>query len=86
VLNELKLTDKLIPRDVSTRWNSTFDMLDAAIEYRKAVDEMTSDRSNDLRKFELSNSEWSIACQLRDILKVCHIFTSHCRSRRIVAA
>jgi hypothetical protein len=32
-LKELKLADRLMPRDVSTRWNSTFDMLNFAIEF-----------------------------------------------------
>ena len=33
-----------MPHDVSTRWNSTFDMLDFAINYRKAIDAMTDKR------------------------------------------
>ena len=57
-------------RDVSTRWNSTFDMLDFAVEYRQAVEEMTSDRRNDLRAFELTEDEWTIAVELRNTLRV----------------
>ena len=33
-----------MPRDVSTRWNSTYDMLDFAITYRAALDKLTGDR------------------------------------------
>jgi hypothetical protein len=32
-----------MPRDVTTRWNSTFDMLDFVIEYQKALQLTTSD-------------------------------------------
>lgn len=62
---------RLMPRDVSTRWNSTFDMLDFALLYRRAIDEITEDGKMDLRKYELSEFEWLIAEQLRDQLKVC---------------
>jgi hypothetical protein len=61
----------MMPRDVSTRWNSTFDMLDFAISYRAALDTITSDRDMKLRQFELSEEDWDTAVQLRDALKVC---------------
>jgi hypothetical protein len=70
LLEELKMKDRIIPRDVTTRWNSTYDMLDFALEYRKAIDVLTADRQNELRNYELSEREWTIAKQLRDILKV----------------
>ncbi|RDX45347.1 hypothetical protein OH76DRAFT_1301650, partial [Lentinus brumalis] len=38
ILKKLKLKDRLIPRDVRTRWNSTFDMADFVIEYREAIE------------------------------------------------
>ena len=59
----------MIPRDVATRWNSTFDMLNFAIDYRLAIDNMTAIR--DLRKYELENEDWETAVHLRDILKAC---------------
>ena len=59
-----------MPRDVSTQWNSTFDMLDFALQYRKAIDTISADREMGLRQFELSEKEWNIASQLRDVLKV----------------
>jgi hypothetical protein len=70
ILEALKLDSRIMPRDVSTRWNSTFDMLDFAIKYRSAIDKITADRNTDLRKFELNDAEWEIARQLRDTLKV----------------
>ena len=69
-LSALDLAVRLMPRDVATRWNSTFDMLDFALEYRLGVDAMTSERKHDLRKFELTAEEWEIARQLHDVLKV----------------
>lgn len=61
---------RIIPRDVSTRWNSTYDMLKFALEYSKAINILTADRQNELRNYELSEREWTIAKQLCDILKV----------------
>jgi hypothetical protein len=63
----------MMPRDVSTRWNSTFDMLNFAIDYRTAIDSVTSNRDLNLRKYELADNEWSIAVHLRDTLKACNL-------------
>lgn len=71
-LAELKLPERIMPRDVSTRWNSTFDMLLFAIEYRAAIDVMTDKRRMGLGVLELSGKEWALAKQLCDVLKVCH--------------
>ena len=60
-----------MPRDVSTRWNSTFDMLDFAIAYRTALDDLTSNRDLNLRKYELEDDEWAVAINLRDTLEAC---------------
>jgi hypothetical protein len=59
-----------MPRDVRTRWNSTFVMLAFAVEYRKPLDALSGDRDNGLRQFELKEEEWRIVAQLRDVLKV----------------
>ena len=63
-----------MPRDVSTRWNSTFDMLDFAISYHEAIDALTANRLLKLRRFELDNEEWEVAERLRDTLRVWFIF------------
>lgn len=59
-----------MPRDVRTRWNSTFTMLAFAVEYKKAINEITADQELGLWKYELSKEEWEIVVQLRDVLKV----------------
>ena len=68
---ELGLDEKFIPRDVRTRWNSTYDMLSVAYTYRKAVDKLCGAQANSLRDFEMSADEWAIVKQLRGVLKVC---------------
>lgn len=68
----MKLAVRIMPRDVSTRWNSTYDMLDFAIQYRHAVDVMTDKRKLGLGAYELSDDEWTLVEQLRDVLKACH--------------
>jgi len=65
-----KLPPRMMVRDVTTRWNSTYDMLEFAVQYRPAIDAMTAIRDLDLRKYELASSEWKIAAELRDVLKV----------------
>lgn len=60
----------MMPRDVATRWNSTFDMLVFAVDYQDAIDEVSGDRALKLRQFEMSSAEWAIAVQLKNVLNV----------------
>ncbi|KAI0776430.1 hypothetical protein BC629DRAFT_1253789, partial [Irpex lacteus] len=41
LLKRLELPDRIMPRDVRTRWNSTYAMLDFALQYREAIAEFT---------------------------------------------
>ena len=68
-LAKLKLEQRKMPHDVSTWWNSTFDMLAFALQYRVAVDDIAGNKAANLRQYELSD-EWWIAEQLHDTLKV----------------
>ncbi len=61
---------RMMPRDVRTRWNSTYDMLKFAYTYRDAIDKLTGERALKLRDYELSENEWELVMQLRDCLKV----------------
>lgn len=70
ILKELKMTEHVMPRDIVTRWNSTFEMLDYALEHRPAIDLVTQKWELGLRKLELSDDEWEVVEQLRNVLKV----------------
>jgi hypothetical protein len=60
----------MMPRDVTTHWNSTYNMLVFTLEYRKAIDENSYDR--EIWKYELEEEEWKLVQQLCDILEVHH--------------
>jgi hypothetical protein len=45
-------------------------MLEYALNHRDALDVVTQRRDLGLRKFELTDIEWEVAEQLRDVLKV----------------
>jgi hypothetical protein len=67
-----RLTPRTFPRDVVTRWNSTYDMLSFAVKYRAAIDAMTADKNLKLRKFELEDEEWLI---VKDLVAVLYVTT-----------
>jgi hypothetical protein len=69
-LKEMGCKEKSMPQDVSTRWNSTYDMLDFAVEHKTVINAMTNDVDNGLRAYKMTNKEWGFASELRDILKV----------------
>ena len=64
------LPERLIPRDVQTRWNLTYDMLEMVLEYRRPYQEMCERTDNGLQGYELSKEEWQVAMQLEKVLKV----------------
>jgi len=66
----------LLLRDVMTRWNLTFNMLNFAYEHWNTINLMMQDHANGLRDFKLSEDEWDIVRQLRDVFKVCHFVSS----------
>lgn len=67
-----KLKPNLIPCDVVTRWNSTYDMLAFPIKYRKAIDTVTADKGLKLREYELDDDDdWKVVDDLVSVLEVC---------------
>ena len=73
-LEDLNLDQRMMPRDVTTRWNSTFDMLEFSCDYREPIDLITGNQMMRLRHYELSEEDWEIATKLRDVLKVGDFF------------
>jgi hypothetical protein len=69
-LEKLKLLLRIMSRDVTTQWNSTYDMLSFVVTYRKAIELLTSECKNNLRQYELREDEWVIANELCNTLKV----------------
>ena len=59
-----------MPHDLSTRRNSTYEMLRFAYLYREAINKITGDRDMKLGDCELLESEWETVKQLQDFLKV----------------
>ncbi|KAJ7440690.1 hypothetical protein B0H11DRAFT_1750543 [Mycena galericulata] len=70
LLLDLQMSHKILPRDVKTRWNSTYDMIVAALKYRRAYREFTMDETNGLISHVLTAAEWQVLEDLRDILCV----------------
>jgi hypothetical protein len=71
----MKMSVQNMPCDVTTRWNSTFNMLDFALSYQKPIKLMVTDPDHELSQYALTTHEWKIAKQLRDILEVSHTVT-----------
>ncbi|KAG0695326.1 hypothetical protein DFH29DRAFT_814302 [Suillus ampliporus] len=76
ILEDLKLAMRIMPRDVSTRWNSTYNMLNFALEYQKGIDTMMDKRKLGLGEYELKPNEWMLVKQLCDVLKDATLFFS----------
>jgi hypothetical protein len=60
ILEGLSLEARVIPRDIRTRWNATYDMLDFAYRYKKAINKITDIRDMKLRMYEIEANEWEI--------------------------
>ncbi|KAJ7323688.1 hypothetical protein DFH08DRAFT_711760, partial [Mycena albidolilacea] len=71
-----KHKERIIPRDVRTRWNSTYDMLRFAEQYREVIDAITSNKTYGLRKFELDDHEWKVVGNLVYVFKTATLFFS----------
>lgn len=64
LLSAYGLDSHMMPWDVSTRWNSTYDMLEFAVQYCIAIDSITAVHDYGLHKYKLVPAKWSIAKEL----------------------
>jgi hypothetical protein len=69
-VDDAGLDQRVLKRDVATRWNSTYDMAVMALEYRVVIDRLTAEKASGLRKYELGEEEWGIIKELVRVLKV----------------
>jgi hypothetical protein len=75
--NEKALSRRMMPRDVATHWNYTYEMLSFAYTYRVAFNTLTDNRDMKMRKYTLEDSEWQLVDQLASVLKVRTLISGH---------
>ncbi|KAE9385640.1 hypothetical protein BT96DRAFT_840447, partial [Gymnopus androsaceus JB14] len=63
--------DRVLPCDIATRWNSTYNMLCAFIEMKTVIVQFLDCASNGLVDYTLSEEEWEAANDITKALKVC---------------
>jgi len=56
-LAKLKLEACKMPHDVLTWWNSTFDMLTFALQYREAIDDIAGNKTANTHQYQLNDEE-----------------------------
>ena len=74
ILKHLEMDNRIMPHDVSTCWNLTYNMLAFAIDYRDTLVVITGEKDMKLWRYEMNKGEWAIAEELCGILKVCALF------------
>jgi hypothetical protein len=81
ILEDLSLEAQVIPCDVRTHWNATYNMLDFAYQYRKVINKITDIWDMKLHVYEIEVHEWEMIRQLRDLLKVSSLsFVFNCQT------
>ncbi|KAK2465179.1 hypothetical protein APHAL10511_002810, partial [Amanita phalloides] len=65
----------MMPHDVWTWWNSTYDMLKFSYTYCDAIDKLTGECALNLWDYELTEHKWEIMKQLWDSLWIIKIVT-----------
>ena len=59
-----KICNHMMPWDVWTQWNSTFNMLQFAYTYHNAIDKLTGEHALKLRDYKVGVGKWEIVRQL----------------------
>ncbi|KAE9383065.1 hypothetical protein BT96DRAFT_961106 [Gymnopus androsaceus JB14] len=64
-------TDKtVLSRRVATRWNSEYGCLDDHITLRRPVEALTGQTKHKLSAYRLTEAQWSLSNELRNLLKI----------------
>jgi hypothetical protein len=56
---------------VPTRWNSDKACIDSHVDLRPVVESMIGNTANKLGAFKLTEDQWKLAIELKDVLLVC---------------
>ncbi|KAJ3738243.1 hypothetical protein EV360DRAFT_58301, partial [Lentinula raphanica] len=75
-VSSTEFKDQVLPRDVATRWNSTYDMLAAFLRMKEVVVEFVDRSSNRLSDYVLNEDEWEAIEGLVSVLKDATTFFS----------
>ena len=59
-----------LARRCATRWNSDYDSLDTAITLEQPVRKLLKNKDLNLKAFKLTDEQWDLAADLRDVLEV----------------
>jgi len=70
VLSEFNLKMKMMPWNITTRWNFSFDMLNFALDYWQAINTIINEKKMKLRQYKLLDKDWKIVRQPCDVIKV----------------
>jgi hypothetical protein len=70
ILEALSLDTQVMPHDVHTRWNATYDMLDFTYQYKQVINKITDICKMKLHEYKIEAHEWEVVQQLQDLLKV----------------
>ena len=70
ILKDLQMVVTLMPRDVTTQWNSMLNLLKYALKHHKAINIVIQWHELGLWDLELTDEEWVIVKQLQGVLKV----------------
>ncbi|KAJ3833743.1 hypothetical protein F5878DRAFT_546022 [Lentinula raphanica] len=69
-VSDTEFADQVLPRDVATRWNSTYDMLAAFLRMKEPVVKFLDRASYGLSALALNDNEWDAIQGLVAVLKV----------------
>jgi hypothetical protein len=64
ILDDLSLNARMMPCDIHTHWNTTYDMLEFTYEYKEAINQITDRHEMKLQDYKIKPHEWDIIKQL----------------------